>query len=523
LLRALAVALALSVAPAVFAVDSGDIVVVSVRGEVHVSMNGAARKVRGGTVLELPATLRTGRDGAIEIRQGASSVRVGPETTLEFPALEKRGAPVDRILQPRGNAFYDIGKREGRRLRVETPYLVGVIKGTQFNVAAQESGTTISLFEGALEIHASDDSSVVDLEAGEIATRRRGDTTISVMPMEAGSAPPSRLQRAAPGQGDVSRVADSAGSPAGVEVPRSAATAGSVPVAVGTEVRAPTAVVSADATPESNTAVSTAAVSGIEARPSVDVVASPVAPAVGVDVVPPSAVAAIPPAVEVEASMTRVTPAPTGLDAGTSPDVGAVETIAEVGVDAGDGGTRVDLQNQTQVDAGPVAVDTATEVSVDAGAGGASVDVGHQTQIEVGPVTVNVDTSADVDAGSGGVADVAGNVSVDLAPVPVDVDTGAAVDVATDTVNADVDTSTSDAADVPEVDAAVDVGTGSVALGTNVAGLEVDIGVDLGTDDAAQTSTDTDTAATPPADPGNDGSTDVGGRLDGLLRRPGRR
>ena len=109
-------------------------------------------------MLELPATLRTGRDGAIELKQGATTVSVGPETLLEFPALEKRGAPIDRIVQPRGNAFYNIGKREGRKLRVETPYLVGVIKGTQFNVAAQDERTTISLFEGLLEVRASDDS-----------------------------------------------------------------------------------------------------------------------------------------------------------------------------------------------------------------------------------------------------------------------------------------------------------------------------------------------------------------------------
>ena len=122
-------------APAAYALDSGDIVVVSSKGEVHITMNGAERNVRAGGVLELPASVRTGRDGNVELRQGATTVSVGPETLLEFPALEKRGAPIDRIVQPRGNAFYNIGKREGRKLRVETPYLVGVIKGTQFNVA----------------------------------------------------------------------------------------------------------------------------------------------------------------------------------------------------------------------------------------------------------------------------------------------------------------------------------------------------------------------------------------------------
>ena len=158
---------------------------------MHITVNGAARNVRAGGVLELPATVRTGRDGNVELKQGATTVSVGPETLLEFPALEKRGAPIDRIVQPRGNAFYNIGKREGRKLRVETPYLVGVIKGTQFNVAAQDEATTISLFEGLLEVRATDDSDVVDLKAGEIASRKRGDKSISVIKMDAGKAPPT--------------------------------------------------------------------------------------------------------------------------------------------------------------------------------------------------------------------------------------------------------------------------------------------------------------------------------------------
>src|SRR6187399_291601 len=191
-MAAMALTLCALLAPATaLAIDSGDIVVVSVKGEVHVTNSGAPRAVRAGSVLDPPATLRTGRDGAVELRQGATTLSVGPETLLEFPALEKRGAPIDRILQPRGNVFYNIGKREGRKLRIETPYLVGVVKGTQFNVAAQEGSTTISLFEGLLEVRATDDSDVIDLKAGEIASYKRGDKSISVMKMDAGTKPPT--------------------------------------------------------------------------------------------------------------------------------------------------------------------------------------------------------------------------------------------------------------------------------------------------------------------------------------------
>ena len=191
---------ALCASPAARALDTGDIVVVSVKGEVHVAMKGTERAVRAGTVLELPATVRTGRDGAIDLKQGATSVSVGPDTLLEFPALEEAGGPIDRIVQPRGNAFYSIGKRAGRKLRVETPYLVGVVKGTQFNVAAQDETTTISLFEGLLEVHAADESGVVDLRAGEIASRQREDTGVSVLKM-GGDKAPAILPRQPAGSG----------------------------------------------------------------------------------------------------------------------------------------------------------------------------------------------------------------------------------------------------------------------------------------------------------------------------------
>jgi hypothetical protein len=186
--------------PAAFAIDTGDIVVASTHGEVVITVRGAQVKLRAGSVLELPATLRTGRDGAVELRQGATLISVGPDTVLEFPALEKAGGPIDRVVQPRGNAFYSIGKRPGRKLRVETPFLVGVVKGTQFNVAAGEDATTISLFEGRLEILSTDGSDSVDLLAGQIASRDRQATDISVLKMDAPRppAPPAPPAPAAP-------------------------------------------------------------------------------------------------------------------------------------------------------------------------------------------------------------------------------------------------------------------------------------------------------------------------------------
>lgn len=174
---------------ATFALDSGDITLTSIRGDVRIVVDGVPRTLKVGAALEPPATIETGRDGTVELKQGETSVSIGPDTKLDFPKLASKGGPIDRIVQQRGNAFYKIGKRGGRQLRVETPVLVGCIKGTQFNVAVDDFTSTISLFEGRLEVHAVDESDVIDLIAGEVAMRKSDGASISVIKMDASSAP----------------------------------------------------------------------------------------------------------------------------------------------------------------------------------------------------------------------------------------------------------------------------------------------------------------------------------------------
>jgi hypothetical protein len=494
--------------PAALAVDSGDIVVAGIKGEVHFTVSGAERAIRAGGVLEPPATLRTGRDGAVELRQGATTVSVGPDTLLEFPALEKRGAPIDRILQPRGNAFYDVGKRAGRKLRIETPYLVGVVKGTQFNIAAQDHSTTISLFEGLLEVRAADDSAVIDLKAGEIASRKHGDASIGVTKMDAGKTPATRPPagggsgnthsptppRAAPASGDGTRLVDNDATipmmPGGVDNPVGSA-------AVGVTAAVPGVVeVDANATANAPSSIGVDAGTAVNAAPSVEGVAD-----------------------------TRVDAGPVSVDAGAAVDVGGgtveVSTSTNVGagpvsVDAGAGvslgGSGVDVGANASVNAGPVSVDTGAASAV-----GGGVDLSTTTAVDAGPVAVDAGTSTAVDVGTGTI-DAGTAAAVDAGPLTTDVGAGAAVDLAAGTVETGVTVGASAPGVVVDVGTSVaaDVAAGSVNLGLEVAGADLGVGVDLGLDDAEST----------PATPAPENTNtvdDVRGLLDGLLRRPGRR
>jgi hypothetical protein len=460
---ALSLALSALLAAPAFALDTGDIVVESVKGEVRITMNGAERSVRAGGVLELPATIDTGRDGAVELRQGATTVSVGPETRLEFPALETRGGPVDRIVQPHGNAFYNIGKRAGRRLRVETPYLVGVIKGTQFNVASQPDATTISLFEGALEIHASDDSSVIDLKAGEIASRKRDGTAISVIRMEGDKSPTAPRAPAAPAGGSGGTAAP------GVSGPAPATLGDAVLVDRGESAG------SIDVGPAS---IDVAANTNVNLGPPVETGALTTDAAVAVDVNAGSG------AVDVGANL--------AVDSGPG-DAGAA-----VNVNLGAGAVDATVGANVAVDAGPLNVDTDAAAAVDVGAGNVAANVDVSAGANVGNV-VGVDTDAATSVDLGTNIDVAANVDV-----------GANVGG----VNAGVA-------------AGVDVGAGSVDLGVNLGGVDLNVGVDLDRDDGnnghGNDSDHTDSSNpghggghTPaPAAP----VVDVGELLDGILKR----
>jgi hypothetical protein len=501
---------ALLASPAALAVDSGDIVVVSAKGEVHFTVNGAARVVRPGGVLELPATLRTGRDGAVELKQGATTVSVGPETLLEFPALEKRGAPIDRIVQPRGNAFYNIGKREGRKLRVETPYLVGVIKGTQFNVAAEDDGTTISLFEGLLEVRATDDSAVVDLKAGEIAARKRGDKSISVLKMDGGNAPPTGPRapaggssnngtpspdapRLAPpnGDGDSSLVDRSDIDPL---IPAVVDRLGNTGVAAGT-----------------NTSMDLG--TGVEVGASAAASAGdPIGVGANAAVNAPSGAVDLAAGTRVDVGLVDGG----SLDVAASTDVSAGPVSVDTGTAVSLGGGSLDVSTSTTVDAGPIDLGSRTDLSVS----GAAADLTTTTTVDAGPVAADVGASASVALGAGTV-DTGATASVDAGPLTTDVGTAAAVDLGAGTVatTVDVGASTPLAAVDTGVSVAADVGAGTIDLGLSVAGTDLGLGLDLGLDDKDDSTPDTDTGTIDTDTKETGPVVDLGGVLDGLLRR----
>lgn len=158
--------------------------VTAVGGDVDFTMAGNAVSVAPNSTVLLPARIVTGHDGNVGLTQAGTNISVSGDTDIEIPAEAVDGNLVARLVQHRGNVFYDVAPRDVGKLRVETPFLVAVIKGTQFNVAVEDGSTTISLFEGTLELRTPDDSDIVHLNAGEIAIRSLIDDSIRVVGMD---------------------------------------------------------------------------------------------------------------------------------------------------------------------------------------------------------------------------------------------------------------------------------------------------------------------------------------------------
>src|SRR5687768_1532150 len=187
--------------------DRSRISVTAVAGDVDVTMAGRAVAVAPSTTVVLPARIVTGQDGNVGLTQAGTNINVANDTDVEIPAEAVDGNLIARLVQHRGNVFYDVAPRDVGKLRVETPFLVAVIKGTQFNVAVQQDSTTISLFEGRLEIRTPDNTDVVQLNAGEIAIRSRVDGAIRVVGMNDERAAAPRAARPAVAAAAAARAA----------------------------------------------------------------------------------------------------------------------------------------------------------------------------------------------------------------------------------------------------------------------------------------------------------------------------
>jgi len=392
---------------------SRDILIERLQGKVDVSTDGTASRVAIGDALALPSRIVTGDDGNILLRQGRTGVDIAPGSDVEIPEAAADGQLIARMIQHSGSAFYDVETRplEQLKLTVETPYLVAVVKGTQFNVAVVDDTTTISLFEGTLEIRTPDGLQSIQLNAGEIAIRSDLDDSIRRLPMDA-----DQLDEIARADGQDAADA-AAGSPSRTD--RTAAASDSAVVVGGGNASIPTGGIADGANSRVATAVrptggevgKVAGDADIGGSPSLGV-SNDVAVGSAIDVRATSGDVRVDTGIDASAGIGN-----SAIDIGAGVDTrvdlggGRVELGLDAGLDTGVdlGGGDVDLGLDagldTGIDLGGAGLDTSLDLGLDANLSAgldAGVDLGVDTAIDTGlglGVDLGVDLAIDADSG----------------------------------------------------------------------------------------------------------------------------
>jgi len=112
------------------------------------------------TILNPGETVRTGPNGRVLLVRGEETILVSPNSVIVIPAQKVSGLATT-ILQPAGTTVLEVEKRNVKHFEVETPYLAAVVKGTKFRVTVNESGSTVDVIRGEVE--------VTDFKSGQYA------------------------------------------------------------------------------------------------------------------------------------------------------------------------------------------------------------------------------------------------------------------------------------------------------------------------------------------------------------------
>jgi hypothetical protein len=140
-------------------------------GEVWVATDEARQvSLRQDETLKPGDTIRTGRNGRVLLVRGEETILVAPNSVVGLP-LEKKDGLSTTITQQAGSILLDVEKRNVKHFEVETPYLAAVVKGTQFSVTVNATGTRVDVRRGQVEVS--------DFKSGQIAQVMPGQTATS--------------------------------------------------------------------------------------------------------------------------------------------------------------------------------------------------------------------------------------------------------------------------------------------------------------------------------------------------------
>lgn len=131
--------------------ESGPWKAAQIAGDVLVQKPGADwRKLSVGDMVSVGQRLRTGRTGELILARDEERVTMTPNSVLE---VQPSGSGmVTSLFQKAGTMMFKVRKKARKHFEVRTPYLVAVVKGTQFTVTVHDKGGAVHVTEGLVEV-----------------------------------------------------------------------------------------------------------------------------------------------------------------------------------------------------------------------------------------------------------------------------------------------------------------------------------------------------------------------------------
>ena len=120
-------------------------------GSVTVLHTGIAKIATRGSMIAPGDVVRTGVGGRAVLVHGQEYMMVAPGSQVRLPADAEKGA-VTKLVEEAGNVVFMIKKMATPHFEVKTPYLAAVVKGTTFSVSVGDTGATVHVLEGAVDV-----------------------------------------------------------------------------------------------------------------------------------------------------------------------------------------------------------------------------------------------------------------------------------------------------------------------------------------------------------------------------------
>lgn len=201
-LRLLAAAFALTATSQGFAAEGGAWSVSKSSGEVWITSGEVQQaSLKPEDNLKPGDTIRTGRNGRLLLKRGEESILIAPNSVIALPVEEKEGLSTT-IVQKAGSILLEVEKRNVKHFEVETPYLAAVVKGTQFRVSVDATGTSVDVLRGQVEVADFKSGQIAQVMPGQRATAfEHGKPGLSLSgsgtfnPIEQGKPRPSSVDR----------------------------------------------------------------------------------------------------------------------------------------------------------------------------------------------------------------------------------------------------------------------------------------------------------------------------------------